>query len=64
MFLLSPSEGKAHIQRPGKDITIVAYSIAVNISMDAASQLAQQDGIQAEVKFWNFIKNNLKNKFF
>lgn len=40
--------GKAKIERKGADVTIVAYSIAVGIAMDAAQQLAEQ-GIDAEV---------------
>ena len=40
--------GKAKIERPGKDVTIVAYSIAVGIAMEAAEKLAGE-GIDAEV---------------
>jgi len=40
--------GKCHIQRPGTDITIVAFSKAVHTSMMAAEELAKQ-GISAEV---------------
>jgi pyruvate dehydrogenase E1 component beta subunit len=40
--------GKARIAREGKDVTIVAYSIAVGIALEAAEQLAA-DGIDAEV---------------
>ncbi|WP_431270545.1 pyruvate dehydrogenase complex E1 component subunit beta [Dankookia sp. P2] len=40
--------GKAKIERPGKDVTIVAYSIAVTWALAAADELAKQ-GIEAEV---------------
>jgi pyruvate dehydrogenase E1 component beta subunit len=40
--------GQAKIERAGKDVTIVAYSIAVGWAMQAAEELAQQ-GIEAEV---------------
>ena len=40
--------GRARIVRPGKDVTIVAYSIAVGLALDAAEALAA-DGIDAEV---------------
>jgi len=40
--------GKARIVRPGKDVTIVAYSITVGQALEAAEKLAQ-DGIEAEV---------------
>ncbi|MBO1327490.1 pyruvate dehydrogenase complex E1 component subunit beta [Acetobacter suratthaniensis] len=40
--------GKAKIERPGKDVTIVAFSIAVGIALEAAALLAAE-GIDAEV---------------
>ncbi len=40
--------GKARTVRPGKDVTIVSYSIGVGLSLEAAEQLAA-DGIDAEV---------------
>ncbi|HKJ74528.1 MAG TPA: pyruvate dehydrogenase complex E1 component subunit beta [Alphaproteobacteria bacterium] len=40
--------GKARIMRPGKHVTIVALSIAVEHALEAADQLAEQ-GIEAEV---------------
>jgi pyruvate dehydrogenase E1 component beta subunit len=40
--------GKAAVKRSGKDVTLVAYSIAVGIALDAAEKLAA-DGIDAEV---------------
>ncbi|WP_043363823.1 pyruvate dehydrogenase complex E1 component subunit beta [Belnapia sp. F-4-1] len=40
--------GKAKVERAGKDVTIVAYSIAVTWAMQAAEELAKQ-GIEAEV---------------
>jgi pyruvate dehydrogenase E1 component beta subunit len=40
--------GKAKIERPGKDVTIVAFSIMVGVALQAAEKLAEQ-GIEAEV---------------
>ncbi|MEO6041776.1 MAG: pyruvate dehydrogenase complex E1 component subunit beta [Croceibacterium sp.] len=40
--------GKARIVREGTDVTIVAYSIAVGLALDAAETLAAE-GIEAEV---------------
>jgi pyruvate dehydrogenase E1 component beta subunit len=40
--------GKARIIRPGKDVTIVAYSITVGQALEAAEKLAEE-GIDAEV---------------
>ncbi|MCW2361520.1 MULTISPECIES: pyruvate dehydrogenase complex E1 component subunit beta [Sphingobium] len=40
--------GKARIVRPGKDVTLVSYSIGVGVAFEAAETLAA-DGIDAEV---------------
>jgi pyruvate dehydrogenase E1 component beta subunit len=40
--------GKAKVVRPGKDVTLVSYSIGVGVSLEAANELAQE-GIEAEV---------------
>src|SRR3954447_18524626 len=40
--------GRAKVERTGKDVTLVAYSIAVTWAMKAAEALAEQ-GIEAEV---------------
>jgi len=40
--------GKARIVRPGKDVTIVAYSITVGQALEAAEKLGEE-GIDAEV---------------
>ena len=40
--------GKARIMRPGKDVTIVSYSIGVGLALEAAEALAGE-GIDAEV---------------
>ncbi|MCL6678017.1 pyruvate dehydrogenase complex E1 component subunit beta [Sphingomonas sp. RG327] len=40
--------GKAKVVRPGKDVTIVSYSIGVGVSLEAA-QLLMAEGINAEV---------------
>ena len=42
------SIGKAKIARPGRDVTIVSYSIGVGVSLEAAEKLAAE-GIDAEV---------------
>lgn len=41
--------GKAKVEREGSDITIVAFSKAVGLSLKAADQLAAEAGIKAEV---------------
>lgn len=40
--------GKAKVERVGKDVTFVAFSIAVTIAMEAAEALAKE-GVEAEV---------------
>ena len=40
--------GKARVVRPGKDVTIVTYSIGVGVALEAAQELMGQ-GINAEV---------------
>ena len=40
--------GKARIVRPGKDVTLVSYTIGVGVALEAAKQL-EADGIDAEV---------------
>ncbi|MBB4640053.1 pyruvate dehydrogenase complex E1 component subunit beta [Rhizorhapis suberifaciens] len=40
--------GKARIVKPGKDVTIVSYSIGVGLALEAAEMLAKE-GIDAEV---------------
>ncbi|WP_370178482.1 pyruvate dehydrogenase complex E1 component subunit beta [Alteriqipengyuania sp.] len=40
--------GKARVVREGSDVTIVSYSIAVGLALEAAEKLAE-DGIDAEV---------------
>ncbi len=40
--------GKANVVRPGKDVTLVAYSRMTHVALDAANALAK-DGIEAEV---------------
>ena len=40
--------GKARIMREGSDVTIVSYSIAVGLALEAAEELADE-GIEAEV---------------
>lgn len=41
--------GKAKIERPGKDVTIVSYSKMVGVSLEGANLLAEKYGIDAEV---------------
>ena len=40
--------GKARVCRPGRDVTIVSYSIGVGVALEAAKQL-EEEGIDAEV---------------
>ena len=40
--------GKARIVRPGKDVTLVSYSIGVGVALEAAQEL-MHEGINAEV---------------
>ena len=40
--------GKSKVQRPGKDVTIVAYSRGLELSMQAAEELSKE-GIEVEV---------------
>ncbi len=40
--------GKAHIERPGKDVTLVGFSIMVGYALEAAEELAKE-GIDVEV---------------
>jgi pyruvate dehydrogenase E1 component beta subunit len=41
--------GKAKIERPGKDLTIVSLSRCVGLSLAAAAQLKSKYGVEAEV---------------
>jgi len=41
--------GKAKIERPGKDVTIVTLSRCVGLSLSAAAELKQKYGVEAEV---------------
>ena len=38
--------GKAQIEREGTDITLVAYSVGVNIALEAAKELQNQQNIK------------------
>ncbi|MBV8972185.1 MAG: pyruvate dehydrogenase complex E1 component subunit beta [Sphingomonadaceae bacterium] len=40
--------GRAAVVRPGRDVTVVSYSIGVGVAFDAAAKLAEE-GIDAEV---------------
>ena len=40
--------GRAKVEREGSDVTIIAFSIMMNLAMEAADQLSE-DGIKAEV---------------
>ena len=46
---LAPAIGKARVARPGKDATIIAYSVTVGRALAAAELLASRHGISAEV---------------
>lgn len=41
--------GKAKIERPGKDLTIVTLSRCVGLSLNAAAELKKKYGVEAEV---------------
>lgn len=41
--------GKAKIERVGKDVTVVAHSRMVGLSLEAAGILKREDGIEVEV---------------
>lgn len=41
--------GKAKIERPGTDVTVVAHSRFVGMSLEAAEELQSKDGISCEV---------------
>src|SRR3546814_15714213 len=41
--------GKARIMKPGKDVTLVSYSIGVGIALEAAEKLADEAGSDDEV---------------
>lgn len=41
--------GKAKIERSGKDVTVVAHSRMVGLSLEAAEILFKEDGIEVEV---------------
>jgi pyruvate dehydrogenase E1 component beta subunit len=42
--------GKAKIELPGDQVTIVSYSIGVKHALEAAKQLKKEYGISAEVR--------------
>ena len=48
--------GKAKIERPGKDLTIVTVSRCVGQSLRAAEELKQKYGVEAEVLNLRSIK--------
>ncbi|KAJ5101451.1 hypothetical protein NUU61_003673 [Penicillium alfredii] len=48
--------GKAKIERPGKDLTIVSVSRCVGQSLNAAAELKQKYGVEAEVVNLRSIK--------
>jgi pyruvate dehydrogenase E1 component beta subunit len=41
--------GKAEILREGKDITVVSFSVQLNLCMEAADQLSKNQGVECEV---------------
>ena len=41
--------GKAHVERQGRDLTIVAHSLSVDLALKAAQVLEQESGLSAEV---------------
>jgi len=41
--------GKADIKRPGRDLTLIAYSRMVHIALETAERLEREKGVSAEV---------------
>lgn len=41
--------GKADVKRTGSDISIITYGLMLHYSLEAAEQLAQEDGVEVEV---------------
>src|SRR5207245_6380687 len=41
--------GRADVKRAGRDVTIVCHSKTVNLALKAAEQLAEHEGVSAEV---------------
>src|SRR6266480_3912237 len=41
--------GRADVKRPGRDVTLVCHSKTVALTLKAAEQLAEQEGVSAEV---------------
>jgi len=41
--------GQAEVKRPGRDVTLICHSKTVALALKAAEQLAEQEGVSAEV---------------
>ena len=41
--------GRADVKRPGRDVTFICHSKTVAVSLKAAEQLAEREGVSAEV---------------
>lgn len=41
--------GKAKVERPGKDLTIVSHTLGLTHSMEAAEQLKKEEGVEVEI---------------
>jgi pyruvate dehydrogenase E1 component beta subunit len=41
--------GRADIKRPGQDVTFICHSKTVTVALKAAEQMAEQEGVSAEV---------------
>ena len=41
--------GRAHVERPGKDLTLVAYGAMVRVAREAADRLNEEDGAEIEI---------------
>jgi len=41
--------GQAEVKRPGRDVTVICHSKTVAVALRAAEQLAEQEGVSAEV---------------
>jgi pyruvate dehydrogenase E1 component beta subunit len=41
--------GRAHVDRPGTDLTLVAYGAMLRVAREAAEQLHEESGVEVEI---------------
>jgi pyruvate dehydrogenase E1 component beta subunit len=41
--------GRAHVDRPGRDLTLVAYGAMVRVAREVAERLHEEDGVEVEI---------------